>query len=126
MNNGAARSLELEGIAAPPLRNGELDFEAPWQGRVFVMAQSLSEAGLFPWSDFQASLIRTIAASDTPPGQPYRYFDHFLEALLSLLAQKGIVGDEEIRALVAELDRLEPGHDHVHAHGHHGTHRHDH
>lgn len=126
MSTGAARGLELEGTAAPPLRNGELDFEAPWQGRVFVMARSLSEAGLFPWSDFQAALIRTIAASETAAGQPYRYYDHFLDALQSLLAQKGLVGDAEILELVEELDRLEPGHDHVHSHGQHGSHGHGH
>jgi nitrile hydratase accessory protein len=118
MSGGSPVVLALEGVTAPPLRNGELDFEAPWQGRVFVMAQSLAEAGLFPWSDFQASLIRTIAASDAGTGRPYRYYDHFLDALLALLAQKGIVGEDEVRELAAEIGRHGPGHDHVHPHEH--------
>ena len=41
--------------------NGELNFEAPWQGRVFAMANALCDAGLFEWSEFQQSLIDEIA-----------------------------------------------------------------
>ncbi|MBM4205134.1 MAG: nitrile hydratase accessory protein [Gammaproteobacteria bacterium] len=109
---------ELEGIAAPPLLNGELDFEAPWQGRVSVIASALSDAGCFPWADFQSSLIRTIAAHEAKTDQPYRYYDHFLEALLSLLAQKQIVGEGELQSLAEMLKQLPPGRDHAHDHDH--------
>jgi nitrile hydratase accessory protein len=112
--------LELEDIAAPPLRNGELDFDAPWQGRVFVIASALCDAGCFPWADFQTSLIRTIAADAAGADQPYRYYDHFLDALLKLLEQKQIVGEKELQHLANHLSQLPPGHDHHdHDHDHH-------
>ncbi len=124
MNQTEAPPRELDGITAPPLRNGELDFEAPWQSRVFVMAQALCEAGLYAWSDFQASLILTINSAPVAPDQPYRYYDHFLKALTNLLRQKGVVVEEEVYALALQLGQLEPGHDH-HDHDHdHGPHSH--
>ena len=36
--------LLLDGRIAPPTANGEVVFEAPWQGRVFGMARLLAEA----------------------------------------------------------------------------------
>ena len=54
----AAAGLDgvLEGPAAPPAANGELVFEAPWQARLFGMAWSLCDAGLFEWDEFRAKL----------------------------------------------------------------------
>ncbi|MCP5180782.1 MAG: nitrile hydratase accessory protein [Pseudomonadales bacterium] len=98
--------------AAPPLRNGELDFEAPWQGRVFAMANALCEAGVFEWQEFQTALIRVIASSPVAEGQPYQYYNLFLAALESLLADKSVLRQQTIGQLVAELAAREHGHDH--------------
>ena len=41
--------FELPENLQPPMQNGEVVFEAPWQSRVFSMAVSLSEAKVFHW-----------------------------------------------------------------------------
>ncbi len=113
---------ELEAAAAPPLRNGELDFEAPWQGRVFVLASSLAERGIFAWSEFQSALIDELKDVTVDPDRPYAYYEHFLHALADLLDSKGIVSRGELAHLVDQFADREHGHDH-HPHTHGQLHR---
>lgn len=108
---------EFDAAAAPPLRNGELDFEAPWQGRVFMLANSLSVRGVFEWSEFQSALIHELKDVKVSPDQPYAYYEHFLHALADLLETKGIVGRTELEQVVDHFAEREHGHDH-HPHVH--------
>ncbi len=105
-------STELSGITQPPMANGELIFEAPWQGRVFGMARALSEAGLYSWDEFREYLIRTIADWDREGEGDYAYYDHFLAALETLLADRGLVAPGPLETRCAEF-RARP-HDHDH------------
>ena len=57
-------SMPLEGAIAPPMANGELIFELPWQGRVFGMARSLCDQGVYEWDEFRENLIDEIAYWD--------------------------------------------------------------
>jgi len=75
----------MTGTAALPRRNGELAFEAPWEGRVFGMAIGVVESLGLPWSAFQSQLIAAIAAD---PDRPY--YESWLVALESLVAEQGI------------------------------------
>lgn len=112
---------ELATPIEPPLRNGELDFEAPWQGRVFALANSLSERGVFAWSEFQAALIRELKEVTVSPDQPYAYYEHFLHALADLLDSKGVVSTGELEHQVDHFAQREHWHDHhpqVHVHAH--------
>jgi len=105
---------ELDSSVAPPLRNGELDFEAPWQGRVFALANSLSERGVFQWSEFQAALIQELKEVTVSEDQPYAYYEHFLHALADLLNSKGVVSGKELAHQVDHFAQREHGHDHHH------------
>ena len=110
---------ELEGALAPPMTNGELAFEEPWQGRVFGMASSLCDAGHYEWREFQAELIRVIGAYDAAveeegasDGDEYRYYDHFLAALEALLQSKGLMDGQLLETRTAEFEARPHGHDH--------------
>src|SRR5262249_16321508 len=50
----------MEGAIAVPRKNGELVFEAPWEGRVFGMAVALYDQRHYAWEEFQRSLIDEI------------------------------------------------------------------
>ncbi len=81
-----------------PRRNGELVFDAPWEGRSFGLALALHQQGLFDWEEFRHRLITNIAA------QPTRdYYEQWLCALESLLVEKGILSQEEMAARVNEF-----------------------
>ena len=103
----------LEGAAAPPMTNGELDFEAPWQGRVFAMANALCEAGLFEWSEFQQSLIDEIASHERDD-RAYAYYERFQAALENLVQRKALVGAEQIEHRTQAFAERPHGHDHSH------------
>ena len=86
----------MTGAAALPRRNGELAFEAPWQGRAFGMALAVVERLALPWTEFQRRLIDEIG---THPDAPY--WECWLGALERLVVERGVVSGEE-------LDRARP------------------
>ena len=121
-------TYELAGAAAPPMINGELAFDAPWQGRVFGMARGLAEHGVFEWDAFRARLIEEIASFDSAldrsavesgvatPG--FEYYEHFLRALESLLVDRSIIAPGELSARVRAFGERPHGYDHDHDHDH--------
>ena len=130
-------AYELAGSVAPPMLNGELAFDAPWQGRVFGMARGLAERGIFSWDAFRARLIEQVASFDrdlnlnrsfdhgrvawSMSAPHFHYYDHFLSALETLLVERAIVGQGELREHVHALAERPHGHDHDHHddHDHH-------
>ena len=98
----------------PPLANGEVVFDAPWQGRVFGMAVALFEQGLFAWSDFQAALIRRVGAWDAQArgGAAYPYYELFMGALDDVLTSGALLARSEIESRVALVAARPHGHDH--------------
>ena len=108
-------ALDAEGPAAPPRRNGELVFEAPWQSRLFGLTLSLERAGLFAWEEFRACLIAEIQAWESAghPQAEWSYYERWQAAFEALLAAKGLCARSELdrraRAFAARPD----GHDHA-------------
>jgi nitrile hydratase accessory protein len=105
-------SSELDGDLAPPMSNGEVVFEAPWQGRVFGMARALADAGFYTWDEFRASLIREIASWDRGGEGDYAYYDHFLRALEGLLEAKGMLDAAAIDQRFLSFRQRPHDHDH--------------
>ena len=107
--------LAWEGPLSPPRRNGELVFEHLWESRVFGMTMTLYERGAFAWDEFRDRLIAAIASWERahhPDDASYRYWDRWLAAFESLVADKGLCAPDAIAARAAELAARPPGHDH--------------
>jgi len=85
----------MEGAIAVPRKNGELVFEAPWEGRVFGMAVALYDRRLYGWEEFQRSLIDEIARAGNE-AEAARYYERWLASFERLLADKGVVEPEEL------------------------------
>lgn len=113
-----SEELTLSAELAPPMANGEVLFEAPWQGRAFGMARTLAEAGVFTWDEFRTQLIRVIGVWDrnADDADEYEYYHHFLEALEALLAEKGALDAGALGERVAAYSARPHGHDHTHPH----------
>jgi nitrile hydratase accessory protein len=97
------RLATLNGGAAVPRANGELVFDAPWQGRVFGMAVALSERGVFPWEEFRQALITEVAAAEARGGA-FRYYDAWLAAFERVLASRGAVSTEELEETTFQFE----------------------
>ncbi|MEK7214665.1 MAG: nitrile hydratase accessory protein, partial [Chloroflexota bacterium] len=81
---------EMDGTAALPRKNGELVFEAPWEGRAFGIAVALNERGLYPWRAFRDNLVaRTVTVEGAGGASPY--YEKWLVAVDSLVLQQGLV-----------------------------------
>ena len=91
----------MRGSAAPPRRNGELVFDAPWQGRAFGLAVGVVERLGLDWAAFQQRLIGEIAAHPEAP-----YYDNWVAALEKLVLDHGAVTAEEMEA-AREMVRAE-------------------
>ena len=121
--------LDVNGPAAPPRSNGELVFAEPWESRAFGLAMALHAGGVFEWEDFRAQLIVAVAEAEREPDaqESWSYYRCWLLALERVLADRGVVGSEELLDRARELDARPPGHDHDHGdHGDHGHGGHDH
>jgi nitrile hydratase accessory protein len=81
----------MTGAAALPRRNGELAFEAPWQGRAFGMALTVVDRLGLPWAEFQRRLIDAIGAHPDAP-----YWDCWLAALERLVVDHRLLSGEEL------------------------------
>ena len=107
--------LPQTGPAAPPRDNGELVFAAPWESRIFGITLALLDTGRFEWSEFQAQLIRAIAAHEAELGEgEYQYYACWLDAFRCLAREKDWFDDASLATLEAELAARPPGHDHGH------------
>ncbi len=79
--------VDADGIAAPPRRNGELIFEAPWQSRVFGLCAAIVETCFEGDGEpFRRQLIAAIAAE---PDRPY--WDSWTIALQQLVLEVGLL-----------------------------------
>ena len=109
----------VQGPAAPPRKNGELVFSAPWESRLFGVTLALCERGLFEWEEFRRLLIDEIARWEVGghPPAAWSYYACWQAAFERLLGAKGVCAGAELERRVRELAARPDGHDH---------HRHDH
>jgi nitrile hydratase accessory protein len=117
LSRRAPVALAEDGPAAPPRKNGELQFQAEWEGRAFGLAVALNERHVYHWDDFRAQLVASIAAAEAS-GDEGGYYEQWLAALESLLVARGLVTRGELDArtagLVAAQEQELHGHDHHH------------
>ena len=114
MTTDQVTGFPLEGNLQPPMANGEVLFEEAWQSRVFAMTILLYQDGLFSWNEFQDELIEVIGRWDAVNDETrqYEYYDHFSEALNTLLNKKNIVASGEMGKRTDEYASRPHGHDH--------------
>jgi nitrile hydratase accessory protein len=87
---------QMAGPAALPRQNGELVFEAPWQGRVLGMALGVVRQRGLDWDEFRRRLIAAIDADPTRP-----YYESWTAALAALVADLGLTTAEDLETRAA-------------------------
>ena len=106
----SALVLDASGPAAPPRRNGELVFEAPWESRAFGLTVALAEAGKIPWDRFRARLIAEIGRAER--WATFSYWACWLAALEQTCAERRLCTADEVEAVTITLAARPAGHDH--------------
>lgn len=79
-------------------------FAEPWQAEAFAMTVALHDKGLFSWSEWAQALSIEVkkpgAAADG-----HDYYEHWLAALESLLATKGLAAKSDVDAMAEAWER---------------------
>ena len=102
MTTPADRQISnMDGNAALPRSNGELTFEAPWEGRAFGIAVVLNEDGRYAWHEFRDQLVAEIAAERGADESP-SYYEQWLASLERLAVAKGLVTESELETRTSE------------------------
>ena len=82
-------------------------FAEPWEAQAFALAVSLSERGVFTWSEWAATLGDQIkkaqAAGDPDTGETY--YRHWLATLERIVAEKGVTTSQALARHHAAWDR---------------------
>jgi len=75
-----------------PRDEGGPVFAEPWQAQAFALAVKLSEQGHYTWKEWAAALSDQLqaAARRGEPDDGSRYYEHWLAALETLVARKGL------------------------------------
>ena len=83
----------LAGHAPLPRDNGELVFEEPWQGRALGLGVVFLERTGTAWPEFRRHLVAAIERHPYDPNESAAtaYYAAWLDALQSLLAERGMV-----------------------------------
>jgi nitrile hydratase accessory protein len=126
-NRADPEVANMEGVEALPRKNGELVFDALWEGRVFGMAVALNDQGVYPWREFRDTLVQRIAEADEADDGS-TYYERFLAAFERLALEKGLVTSDELSERTEEYvsgarsDFEEDDDHHDHDHHHQGEH----
>lgn len=99
-------SLPSDVAACPGLPLGDEGpvFAAPWQAQIFALVVALHERGLFPWRDFQAALIATIAEAPVAEQGGAFYYRHWLRAAEALFQRLGLIAEADLLHRIAEVE----------------------
>ena len=89
----------MAGATALPRENGELVFDAPWQGRVLGMALAVVQQRGLDWDEFRQRLI---AAIDAVPTRPY--YESWTAALTDLVVDLGVASADDVAARAASIE----------------------
>ncbi len=83
-------------------------FRAPWEAQAFAMAVRLHEAGAFTWREWADHLAAAITRAQQrgDPDLGTTYYEHWLAALETLLAEKGLVAPEDLARRKAEWKQV--------------------
>jgi len=96
------RIESLSDDLAVPRKNGELVFEAPWEGRVFGMAVSMYDDQQFQWDDFRGRLMAEITDAEKF-GDDSGYYERWLASFERLLLETGVLTAGELDARTGEF-----------------------
>jgi nitrile hydratase accessory protein len=96
---------------------GESGFSEPWELRAFAIAIAAYHNGYYEWSEFQLSLIHAIRQWEAGnAGEPWNYYEHWLTALETVLADNGVLSEAAIEQRTRELLAVPRDANHHHAH----------
>jgi nitrile hydratase accessory protein len=76
-------------------------FDEPWQAQVFALTVELHRQGVFTWGEWTRVLGARVAAAK----RGANFYEHWLSALETILAAKGLADPDQLAALTSAWAR---------------------
>lgn len=99
--------MNMSEEVAPPRKNGELEFQEPWERRSFGMTLALYEEKKYSsWEDFRSRLIEEIKGwgnSEQKDDSDWNYYERWLSALERLVLETGMLNKRDVDARTNEF-----------------------
>lgn len=89
-------SLESPVLADQPRGPSGPVFSQPWEAQLFSMTLVLHRRGLFSWPEWTQALGAQIASARDRGAADDTYYGHWLAALETLLARKGVISSPSL------------------------------
>lgn len=93
---------DMDDEIALPRKNGELQFEQPWEARAFGLAVALNGEGVYPWKNFSEGLAAEIGRAEstdaTAEEADSTYYERWYRTLEKLVIEKGLISADELEA----------------------------
>ncbi len=88
-----------DGLGALVTEDDGVVFHETWEGRVLALARAAMAGGHFNLDEFRHAMERI------EPGtyMSLSYYERWLEGTITLLLEKGVIGEEEFSARLVEL-----------------------
>ncbi len=114
---GDARRRVEQLLTELPGEADQLSFNQPWELRAFALGVAAYHNGQYDWSEFQLALIGAIRQwEDGAAGEPWNYYDRWLEALESVLSGNGVLTGTELDDRAGAVLSTPRDANHHHAH----------
>jgi nitrile hydratase accessory protein len=114
---GDARRRVEQLLTELPGEADQLAFQQPWELRAFALAVAAYHNGQYDWTEFQLALIGAIRQwEDGAAGEPWSYYDRWLEALEHVLSGNGALTGTELDDRAAAVLSTPRDANHHHAH----------
>ena len=90
--------LSIDNLPSLPRDQDGPVFNQPWETKAFALAVRLSEAGCFTWPEWVKIFSQEIKAAQDlgDPDLGHTYYQHWLNALERICAEKRLVGGEDM------------------------------
>jgi len=85
------KEIDLNSLPDMVLDNNEPVFNEPWEAQAFAMVVNLHQNGAFTWTEWARALSLQIQSSE-----PRDYYQHWLCALESLVAEKQLTSTDAL------------------------------
>jgi nitrile hydratase accessory protein len=101
------RELDLDTLPGLPRDEKGPTFGAPWEAEAFAMTITLQSRGVFTWREWSAALAAELrdAVARGEPDDGSHYYEHWLAALETLVAEKKVVPRAEMDRHVEKWDK---------------------
>ncbi len=99
--------VDLAALPAIPRDAGGPVFREQWEAQAFAMVVELHQRGLMSWREWSERLACEIRVAQAGDGMDdgSRYYEHWLTALEKLVAEKALVGKDELARRKHEWDQ---------------------